>query len=533
MRKLTIIFLSFFILSCANKVPPQGGDKDIDPPVLVNSTPEMFSVHFKGREFTLEFDELFTLDNIYSQLVVSPLLLSKPKVKANRNQLTVSFEEEKLRENTTYTFNFGDAIKDHNEGNILKNFSYVFSTGDFIDSLKLTGRIIDALTEEPIENVAVMLYDSYEDSLPLTTPPSYFGKTDEDGKYTIAYVREGQYKFFALEDQNQNYIYDQPSERIGFMYELIDLVPDSFYVYNIPLFQEENRVQYVSKVIAQPYGFITIIMNKPFGKMEFKIHDRDEDKEEFKYKLWPGKDTLQFWFPDYEEEFIIEITDGFEFSDSIDVKIEPVFSLEEMPEFSITANVIGKMDLGANLDIEMKHPLELWNPSVIKLWEDSIEVLIEPYLTDSTKLIVRVDYEWKENSKYNLIVGLGAFTDMYDQKNDVYDLKFGAQEESYYGVINLEINLFQKEWPYILEMFNKDKKTLETHQIYQSTSIEFPQLLPGDYGFRIIEDFNENGRWDPGNYELGMLPEPIYYFKEMVNVRSNWELDQTWNLDTE
>lgn len=533
MRTLTAIFLSFFIVSCANKVPPQGGEKDVDPPVLVNSSPEMFSTHFKTREFTLEFDELFTLENIYNQLVVSPLLLTKPKVKASKRYLTVSFEEEDLRENTTYTFNFGDAIKDHNEGNILKNFSYVFSTGDFIDSLKMSGKIIDAFTKEPIENVAVMLYDGTEDSLPLTTPPTYFGKTDENGVYSISYIREGQYKFFALEDQNQNYIYDQPSERIGFIYELIDLIPDSNYIYNIPLFQEDNEEQYVSQVIASQYGFVTIVMNRPFGKLDFKVLDRDVHDEDFKYKLWPGGDTLQFWFPDYEEEFILEIIDGFEFSDSIDIKIEPVFSVENMPAFSITSSVKGKMDLGANLVLNMMHPLEFWNPSVIKLWEDSVEVAIEPYLPDSTKLKVKIEYPWKENSKYNLIVGLGAFTDMYDQINDVYDLKFGAQEESYYGVINLEVNLFQKEWPYILEMFNKDKKTIKTHLIYESSRIEYPQLLPGEYGFRIIEDINENGKWDPGNYEQGMLPEGIFYFNEMIDVRSNWELDQSWNLDTE
>ena len=132
-----------------------------------------------------------------------------------------------------------------------------------------------------------------------------------------------------------------------------------------------------------------------------------------------------------------------------------------------------------------------------------------------------------------MIVGLGAFTDMYGQTNDLYDLKFGAQEESYYGVINLQVNLFEKEWPYILELFNKEKKTIKTHQIYGSSLIEYQQLLPGEYGLRIIEDVNENGKWDPGNYELGALPEGIFYFNEMIDVRSNWELDQSWNLDTE
>jgi len=533
MRKILIILIPFFALSCANKVPPQGGEKDTAPPVLVSSDPEMFKTQFKGREFTLEFDELFDLDNIYSQLVVSPPLLSKPKTKTNRNRLTVSFYEENLKPNTTYNFNFGNAIKDHNEGNVLKNLSYVVSTGDFIDSLFITGKMVDAYTKEPVENVAVMLYENHEDSLPLTTPPSYFDITDENGEYMIANVKEGIYKFFALEDLNQNYIYDQPSERVGFLYELIDLGPDSTYIYNVPVFQEDNKQQFVSQVTAASYGFLTIAMNKPFGTMEFKIHDRDIRDVDFKYRLWPGRDTLQFWFPDYEEEFILEIIDNSEFSDSINVKIEPVFSLKEIPEFTIKSNVKGKMDIGANLVLEMMHPLVMWNPKVIKLWEDSIEVVIEPYMSDSTKTKVRVDYPWKENSKYSLIVGLGAFTDMYDQKNDVYEVKFGAQEESYYGVINLEVNLFEKEWPYILEMFGTDNKTIKTQLLYQSTQVVYPQLQPGEYGFRIIEDVNENGKWDPGNYELGFLAENIYYFNEMVKVRSNWELEQSWNISTE
>lgn len=520
-------------MSCANKVPPQGGPKDIDPPVLLSSNPEMFRTQFKGREFTLEFDELFDLDNVYSQLVVSPPLLVKPKVKANRNRLTVSFYEEYLKPNTTYNFNFGSAIKDHNEGNVLKNFSYIFSTGDFIDSLYISGKIVDAYSNEPIENAAVMLYADHQDSLPLTTPPSYFGLSDENGEYKIANIKEGIYKFFVLEDLNQNYIYDQPSERIGFLFELIELEPDSTYVYNIPVFQEDNQQQFVSHVAAEPYGFLTLSMNKPFGVMDFIIHGRNPEHEKFIYKLWPGRDTLQFWFPDYKEEFILEIKDNSDFSDSINVKIEPMFELEEIPVFSIKANVKGKMDLGTPLILKVLNPIVSWDPSLIKLWEDSTEVQIAPYISDSAKLEVRIDYPWKENKKYNLIVGLGAFTDMYDGKNDIFDIKFGSQEESYYGVINLNISLFKKEWPYILEMFGPDNKIIKTQLLYESSRIVFPQLRPGEYGFRIIEDVNENGKWDPGNYELGFLPENIHYFKGMIQVRSNWELDQDWNLKTE
>jgi hypothetical protein len=314
---------------------------------------------------------------------------------------------------------------------------------------------------------------------------------------------------------------------------LIELGPDSSYVYNVPVFQEDNKQQFVTKVIAEPYGFLTMVMNKPFGVMDFKIYGRDSDDQMYTYKLWPGRDTLQFWFPDYKQEFILEIFDDADFSDSIDVKITPVFELEEIPVFSIKSNVGKTMDLGAPLLVEVMHPLEIFNASLMKLWEDSAEVSIEPYLVDSTKTKIRIDYPWKEKSKYNLIIGLGAFVDMYDQKNDVYELKFGAQEESYYGVINLSVNLFEKEWPYILEIFGSDQKTIKSQNIYKSSLIVYPQLQPGEYGFRIIEDVNENGKWDPGNYELGFLPENIYYFNEMIKVRSNWEIDQSWNVTTE
>ena len=532
MKKIVFILLVLFSFSCANKVPPSGGEKDIDPPVLIKSTPEMNKTHFKGREFTLEFDELFDLESIYTQLVISPPLKTKEKVKTNRNKLTVSFYEENLKENTTYSFNFGNAIKDHNEGNILKNFSYVFSTGDYIDSLFISGKVVDSYSNEPIENVAVMIYESHEDSMPLTSPPSYFDITEEDGTFKIANIKDGIYKVFALEDLNQNYIYDQPSERVGFLFELLEIEADSVYNYEIPIFQEDNKQQFVSSVVQEPYGFVTVVMNRPFGNFEFKIHNRDDNELGFKHKLWPGRDTLQFWFPDYKEDFILEVFDDSDFSDSIDISIEPVFELEEVPVFTIKTNVKGKVDIGKPLVLRIAHPLETWNFSLIKLWEDSVEVPIEPYILDSTKLRVRVDYEWKEGKKYNLIVGLGAFVDMYDQKNDVFEVKFGSQEESYYGVINLSVNLFEKQWPYILEIFNSEKKTIKTHLIYKSSEINYVQLQPGDYGFRIIEDVNENGKWDPGNYELGFLPENIYYFNEMINVRSNWELDYTWNLNT-
>ena len=407
----------------------------------------------------------------------------------------------------------------------------MFSTGDYIDSLSISGIVTEAFTKEPVENVAVMLYSNLEDSIPLTSPPYYFDRTDENGEYIISNLKQGTYRLFALEDQNQNYYYDQPSERIGFVYPFINLNPDTNYRVNVPIFLEDNKTQFISKTIAAPYGFLTIVMNKPFENLSFRIYGRDPEHGKYIYKLWPGKDTLQFWFPDYEEEFILEINDVNNFSDSVDVKIVPVYSIEdEMPAFSIKSNVKNKMDLNTGLVLEVLHPITQWDPTLIKLLEDSVEAEINPYFTDSTKTTIRIDYPWHETRKYNLMIGLGAMIDMYGLKNDLYELKFGAQDENYYGAVNFEINLPEKEWPYIIEMFDPSGKTLSKRQFYKSGTIRYPQLPPGKYGFRIIEDINENGRWDPGNYQRGTPPEQIYYLKELVEVRSNWELEQTWNI---
>lgn len=522
--------LLFLVTSCANRVPPSGGEKDTTPPKLISAKPPMNQTGFKGREFILEFDELFDLDNISSQLIISPPLAVKPDIKVVKKSMQVMFYEESLKPNTTYTFNFGSAIKDHNEGNVLTNFSYVFSTGDFIDSLALSGIIVDAFTHEPVENISVMLYSTFEDSLPLTVPPQYVDKSKKDGSFLLANLKNGAYKLFALEDQNFNFIYDQPSERIGFLVKAVDIQSNDLPPLEIPIFLEDKAEQYISEIKQTEYGFYTFIFNRPLENFSFKLSGRDESDEPFFYKVWPGADTVQFWFPDYEESFSLEVFDVYDYSDTLELDIAPIFTLEEPPIFGLKTNGKGIMDLGQPLTIEFNHPIVSWNPDQIKLYEDSLALEINPYFSDSVKTQLRIDYTWKEGKKYNLIIGIGALTDMYDQQNDLFESKFGAQEESYYGVINLVLNLPTKDWPYRLEMIDKEGVVLLRRAVYNSEVIYFKRLLPAEYRFRIYEDYNENEKWDPGNYEKGEFAEPVYYFPEELKVRSNWELEQTWNL---
>jgi hypothetical protein len=524
------VFLLIFVVSCANPAPPNGGEKDTKPPKLVNATPPLFHTNFKGREFVLEFDELFILDNIRQQLIVSPPLAHPPEIKVKKKSIWVTFFEDELIPNTTYTFNFGSAIKDNNEGNVLPNFSYVFSTGDYIDSLSIKGRIFDAFTHEPVELVSAMLYNTLEDSLPLSVPPLYLSKTDKNGEFELSNLAAGYYKFFALEDQNVNYIYDQPNERIGYTYQILDASDLRDKKIEIPIFLEDKGEQYITTQKIESYGFITLTFNRPLKRFDYQIMERDERDEPFLFKMWPGRDTVQFWFPDYEEEFEIKITDGEDFTDTLAVRIQPIFELLSPPDFNVNMNTTAKMDLGKPIRIDFGHPIVDFSSDKIQLYEDSLKVPIQPVFKDSSRTVMEISYNWKEGGRYLLVIGIGALTDFYGLTNDLIEKKFGAQEETYYGTIKLLVNVFEKEWPYRLELIDKNNEVILHQNIFSSGSIVFRRLPPATYRIRIIEDVNENGKWDPGEYSTGRFPEPIYYFPEEIQVRSNWELEQTWNL---
>jgi hypothetical protein len=220
-KKITSYILPIlFILgttNCAKMGSLTGGTKDEDPPKVLSSSPENYSVLFNGKKIEINFDEFIQLDNVNQQLVVSPPLGKKPVVKLKNKTLLIELEED-LRENTTYTLNFGGAIKDNNEGNPLTNFEFVFSTGDYLDSLSIGGTLLNAFDLKPSEEpVMVMLYDELSDSVVFRNIPIYVGKSEKTGSYRINNLKADTFKLFALKDVNNNFLFDQPNELIAFL----------------------------------------------------------------------------------------------------------------------------------------------------------------------------------------------------------------------------------------------------------------------------------------------------------------------------
>jgi hypothetical protein len=222
-----MLLTAFLTQRCANAVAPTGGPQDTRPPVVVEAVPENHSVNFVGKKIEITFDEYITLDNASQNVMISPPLSEKPDIKLKNKTVVIKFKEN-LAANTTYTIDFGTAIKDLHEGNPFKDYVYSFSTGDYLDTLCIAGKVLNASDKKPVENAYVSLYSADRDnldSLPMTTTPNYITKTDKEGNFRLTGLADRQYLVFALKDANSNLYFDLPNEEVAF---LDTLVPASY-----------------------------------------------------------------------------------------------------------------------------------------------------------------------------------------------------------------------------------------------------------------------------------------------------------------
>jgi hypothetical protein len=222
---LGLIVVSLFLSKCANPVMPIGGEKDTTPPRVIRSVPENYSVNFDGKLISIEFNEFVKLDKINQQALISPPLQTNPEYRIKGKSVQVRFQED-LKENTTYTVFFGNAIVDLTENNPLEAYSFVFSTGSILDSMSMAGNLQFAFNRKLAEGAFVLLYrDEIDtipaDSLPFRVKPYYVARADKKGDFRFRNLRNEPYRMYALEDKNSNFLYDKGGEAIGFVDELV------------------------------------------------------------------------------------------------------------------------------------------------------------------------------------------------------------------------------------------------------------------------------------------------------------------------
>ena len=244
-----VVLVSVIIVSCARKGRPDGGPKDEDAPIMMVAKPPYETIHFDKKNIKIEFDEYIVLKDLTKQLVVSPPLKYPPIITPQGTPSKYINIEivDTLKTNTTYTFNFGNAVQDNNENNKLESFKYVFSTGSYIDSLKIRGSVANAFKKEKLKSIGVLLYrldSTYNDSIIYKQKPNYVTSTLDSTNFEFTNLREGKYLLLALKEESKNYLFNSKSDKLGFITDTIYLPKDTLVLKPIRLFKE-----------LQPYKF--------------------------------------------------------------------------------------------------------------------------------------------------------------------------------------------------------------------------------------------------------------------------------------
>jgi uncharacterized protein (DUF2141 family) len=534
MKKLIYIVLSIVVISgCAKRGSPTGGPVDSIPPVLINASPKINSINFDSKEIRLTFDEFVKLDNVDEQLIISPPInKSSYEVKPLNGVTKKVFLEfiDSLETETTYSINFGNSIKDNNEGNPLTFFSYTFSTGETIDSLYVRGNISDAFDKETDDYISIHLYriDSiFNDSIIFNNRPTYISNSLDSTSYQFKNIKEGKYLILALKDIDNNYFFDPFYDKIGFIDSLITLPRDS--IINFKLFKEETSLIWDKPhfINSEKIGF------GYYGKLDLKnikIESSLPDSVNYTYTKENEKDTLIFWlsrnsFDSLNFNLIEKDTTKLvtvKFDRAKDTLID---SLSISPKTTSIIHLKETFKLSSNI------PLKNIEDSLITIRD--IDSLIVPFTTSINDNLDQIDikFEVSPSDNYRLFILPEAIKDIRGVSNDTLQYNVVSQSLEDYGNVYLDV-IRNSNSKFILQMIDSNGDVIRVFKnVNQDATYNFDYVRPGKYIFRLIEDANNNDKWDTGNYLKKIKPERVYYFSNELEVRANWDLNETFNLN--
>lgn len=599
----SMAFLVQLISSCARMGSPDGGWFDETPPTVVSASPEDRGVDVKAKKVVINFSEYIKVDNPNEKVIVSPPQLEQAEIKAAGKRIIVELKDT-LKENTTYTIDFSDAISDNNEGNPLGNYTYSFSTGPQIDTLEVSGVVLNAEDLEPVKGTLVGLYDDLADSAFTTKPLLRVSRTDSSGRFIIRGVAPGTYHVFALGDTDGDFKYSQAAEPIAFTSETFtptcmpDTRQDTIWTDTLHI-RDIKRVGYThflpdNIVLRQ---FTRELTDRYFLKCERKDErhidayfsgksthtpvmkglDFDADSA-FIINKNATNDTLQFWLKDTMliNRDSLSITLTYEMSDSMgqrimqtdtldlvaktpyakrqrelqkrieewqkdlkkklksnpDMPIDTVYHEPPLkPDFKIGQSIVPD----ESILIRFGTPLARFDTSAVHLYvkkdEDwyispyHIERRLSPYLENETYELYA---EWRPELEYSFEIDTLAFEDIYGAKSHPYKTGFKVAATKTFSSLFVNISGNDSSTVVVQLMSSGDKVVKQAVAI--DNTAEFYYLKPDTYYLRAFIDTNNNGKWDTGNYELGLQPEAVYYNREKVECKANWDMTRNWDL---
>ena len=563
---LIVAVLAWIVIisSCANPGMPEGGYRDTIPPVLLKTDPVYKSVNNKSSEVRLTFNEYLSTEEISEALVVSPPMAKKPSILTKSKTLIVKFNEE-LKDSTTYSLDFKSSLADNNEKNIIEDFRFSFSTGPVYDSLRVSGHLANAFNLKPVEKGLILLHSNLHDSAVFKIRPDYIAKTDKEGKFLIDNIAPGKYHIFALNDANNNLLYNEGAEEIAF-YDSIVVPSAVFEAEPDTIRTEKDTIVVLGHTHFSPEPIYLSQFTEDLFEQYLETGKRDS-----RYKCTfvfgePVKDTFALRLLNYNTEnwYQIEYNEKFDslsvwITDTLAAKIDTLmaevayFQLDStdqvflkkdtvelafvdlekeraqkrkkdkdesdkkaVEQFGWITDLTGStVDLNKKLGITAPEPLFAFDETKIIMYlsEDTLKTPLKFSFEKDTTTYRKylIGYQWTPGTTYSFEIDSAAATNIFGITSRKFTTRFSSREEDFYG--SLELDLSNVEMPLVVQLCSNsdEEKVVAERFISADGKVLFDYLLPEKYKIKLIYDSNGNGKWDTGSFQDKTQPEKVIY----------------------
>lgn len=525
-RLVFILPIAAILYSCAAVTGPEGGPKDEKKPELVKTTPANGTLNFNGKIITLSFNEDVRTQDLGKQLIITPNSGNTYSIKSDRKEMFLEFDNA-LEENTTYLLDFRNGIEDITEGNKAENVKIAFSTGNALDSGKIEGIVTNYLTEAPENNITVALYPEEDTSNIRTKAPYYFTKTSPEGTYSLQNIRSGKYWLFAHNDKNENQFYDQQSEKIAYLPQLITISEK-------PLKQDLKTVLVDTKkpFIVSTQNFTdknTLVYNEGIRQVSFKTLESPsknlklisvQQENGRNIDVYPDKGQL----PDK----VIAISIDSSYNTGIDTVKFNLLGKSSIPATQTYKLKNETIQKGDKIEIEFPNPIQVIKNQPITLIEDSVGRSKPNYpgelSLNETKTVLTLNKAITAKKTIELQFDSTAILGVNGQPFKKTTLKVPVQEKTgKTGAGSLTGTIKTANKNYSVELSDQQGKLIKTLQ--NSRTFKFENLKPGNYNILVKIDENNNGKWEIGDKNLKAAPERLYRYPKPLNVRANWDIE--------
>lgn len=522
----------FLVGGCASQKTIQGGPRDSIAPKVLKMVPENLTTNFNAKTIVIQFDENFKLNDQFREFSVSPDMERLRQLKVKKRALEISFQDT-LEKNTTYTLNFGKSIADINENNVLKNFTYVFATGPKLDSLSISGQVVDAVTAEPILDALAFIVPIDRDTIIGKTKPSIYATTDSSGRFTLNNLRENTYKVYALREKTSDKVYQQVSDEIGFLPDSIVLKANVSDL-KIKVFKEDPVEFRTNDRKIAPDGTILITWNQKLRQPSVVITDPSNLDASKLVQFSKTNDSVRVWLNDLSfDSTKVSILEAGKLLQTVKLTRgkKDTYTRTLMPADNLES---GQLNPNTRLKLTFPTPVVSIDNSKIQLLEDSVAVTNFQLLKDSADFLSYfVQFPWDRGTEYEMKFNPGAITGMFNSKNKEFTKSFQLASADDYGSLGLTVKVPEQNKNYILQVVNDKNERISEHIVKRDTTLNFNNYRAGKYFVRVVYDNNANGVWDTGRLSTRQLPEQIYNEPQELSIRANWDRKATVTIPKE